>query len=122
MGLIKTTVDIPFIRNGMPYGPLTFEGANPDGSIVFNSGRTYSGPVRARTDGSVLATATVTRVDDYNVTISLTDVQVAAIVAGLTFSNGSDGLVSSHCFIELVRTDTTPDEQVGVILKIDVVK
>lgn len=122
MGLIRTTIDIPFIRNGMPYGPITFEAATPDGAIVFNSGRTYAGLVRANLDGAVLATATVTRIDDFNVTISLTDTQVATIVTGLTFSASFDGVLSSVCFIELIRTDTTPDEQVGAILKIDVVK
>ena len=121
MSLIKTTLDMPFLRKGTPF-LLTFEVESSDGStVVPSSGVTLSCPVKATTTGPTLASATITRVNDTTVTISMTDVQVNAVCAGLVFSQ-KGGVFSATCVMEITFAYTSPAQTTVVIAEPDVVQ
>lgn len=121
MSLIRTTIDMPFLRKGTAF-LMTFEVESADGSVVVpSSGLTLSCPVKSTTMGSTLASATITRVNDTTVTISMTSTQVDAVCAGLTFSQSS-GIFSAKCVMEVTFAYSSPAQTIVVIVQPDVVQ
>lgn len=121
MSLIKTTLDMPFLRKGAPF-LLTFEVESADGTIVVpSSGLTLTCPVKATTTGSTLASATITRVNDTTVTISMTSGQVDTVCAGLNFTQ-KGGIFSATCVMEITFAYTSPAQTTVVIVEPDVVQ
>jgi hypothetical protein len=96
-------------------------GADGTADSEFVSGRTYTGLCWERTSTAKLADATITRVSDTSATISLTNVQTATFSA-LPFSPDVNmgGIGAATVLIDIIRTDTTPDQPADIMLVVPV--
>ncbi len=119
-GLISTSKETPPIRLGYPW-TLSLEFSGPTGGDVFPSGATYSAIYKARSSGSVIVTGTVTRDSSTVITLALTVSNIATIVAALQFTQQGPFDIAS-VLIEVVRTDTDPDETTGIFIEQKVLK
>lgn len=95
---------------------------------LFPSGSTWACDIRATSAGSVLASATVARIDNDSVTVSLTGAQTTAVWAGVSSLAAPHPtfvavpIAANAVTADLVRTDQTPDRHSNVFLAIDVLQ
>lgn len=114
------TVDITPIRVGLPWS-ITLELLTDAGAAdnVFTLGRTFVGRCWRGGSASVLATATVTRISDNVATITLSEAQTSAL-SSLPFKPDADGVGVAPILIDIIRTDTNPDEAIDVLIAAEV--
>ena len=118
--MATTTQDIPPIRVGRPW-LMTIELLTDSGAPdpVFTAGRTFVGKCWRGDQSASLADATVTPVTTNVASISLTASQTATFSA-LSFSTDADGLQTSRIQIDIIRTDTDPDEAIDLLISAEV--
>lgn len=92
-----------------------FEVTRADGTPIFTSSTTWTAPVRADPNQPVLTTLTsangqILRVDDDTIDI---------VISGTLSASWGD---YSTIYLDLIRTDTDPDQHIGVRISIPVVK
>jgi len=118
MTLITESVSVNPIYTGNEWTvTLTFDSA---AGVIFPSGGTFTMDFRKESNSSALVTHTMTRINDYSASATLSDTNTNSIEAGLTFEL-CDRVYTSKCFFAVKRTDTSPDKVIITGL-IDVVR
>jgi hypothetical protein len=118
MTLIKEAVAVNPIYTGNEW-TITFNFDIAAG-VIFPSGGTFTMDFRKESNSSVLVTHTMTRIDDYSASATLSDTNTNSIEAGINFTL-VDNIYQGKCVFAVKRTDTTPDKVIAIGL-IDVVR